>query len=121
MCINDYCRDKVPDEVLYFDVNVSVADSTGLMSKLRLTGDYALQTLGVTVSDVCIEIQLSDVKLTIPSDLQPEKFLAMTTEGKQQIEHRYWLEYVEMGILIEHRSNGRKTLNILHMEPTTFA
>lgn len=57
MCTNEYCRDKVPDQVLYFDVNVSVADSTGLMSKLRLTGDYALQTFGVSVSDIYIEMQ----------------------------------------------------------------
>ena len=49
LCRNDFCRDKVPNQVLFFDLNVSIADSTGLMTRLRLTEDVALQTLKVTV------------------------------------------------------------------------
>ena len=44
----------------------------------------------------------------------------MKPEEKQKVEHQYWLEYVEIGVLVEHRSDGRKTMNILHMDRVNF-
>lgn len=49
-CKNESCREKEPNPEMYFDIyNLSIADATGQMKKLRLANNFAIEALQVTV------------------------------------------------------------------------
>lgn len=52
--------------------------------------------------------------------LQPEQFLSMSEDDKMELVNRFWFEFYEIGIQIEHRATGTKSLNVIHLEPVTF-
>ncbi|XP_057381339.1 meiosis-specific with OB domain-containing protein-like isoform X1 [Daphnia carinata] len=97
MCFNETCRNKEPQHQLYFDFSICIGDATGAMKRLRITGDFAVKILG-----------------------QPEMLLSMSADERAELVNRFWFEYFEIGILIEHRHNGTKELNVIHLEPITF-
>jgi hypothetical protein len=53
--------------------------------------------------------------------LQPELFLSMSEDDKTELVNRFWFEFYEIGIQIEHRATGTKILNVIHLEPVTFS
>ncbi|EFX84010.1 hypothetical protein DAPPUDRAFT_315096 [Daphnia pulex] len=100
MCVNETCRHKESNDQFYFDFNISIGDSTGSMKWLRITGDFAVQILG---------------------QVTPELFISMSDGDKMELMNRFWFEFYEIGIQIEHRANGTKNLNVIHLEPVIFA
>nr|CAH0109232.1 unnamed protein product [Daphnia galeata] len=99
MCVNETCRNKESNDQFYFDFNISIGDKTGSMKWLRITGDIAVQILG---------------------QVTPEQFLSMSEDDKMELVNRFWFEFYEIGIQIEHRATGTKSLNVIHLEPVTF-
>ncbi len=45
----------------------------------------------------------------------------MTDDERQELEERFWFEPVELGVQIEHRTNGSIILNVIHMALNTFS
>jgi hypothetical protein len=44
----------------------------------------------------------------------------MSEDDKMELVNRFWFEFYEIGIQIEHRATGTKSLNVIHLEPVTF-
>lgn len=45
----------------------------------------------------------------------------MKDDERQNLENRFWLEYFEIGVLIENRSHDKIVFRIIHMEPIDFS
>jgi hypothetical protein len=45
----------------------------------------------------------------------------MSDEDKMELKNRFWFEFYEIGIQIEHLVNGTKNMNVIHLEPVIFA
>jgi hypothetical protein len=52
---------------------------------------------------------------------QPENFISMSKEDKLELMNGFLYEMYEIGIQIEHRANGTKKLNVIHLERVYFS